>query len=435
MNNIIPTCKWLSLTFALLLLPKELLAQSITQLIEENKLTVSSQVKLDEQHIVGQPVTFSIEVASNRWFANGTRINNFALTDTVVLANSETTINGSKRIQGQTWTTQIREITLYPTRAGIYEIPPVEVFISVNTEKHGVIEGTTFTKAKQFTITLPDELKALDTYIVSTEVNLSISGEFDSENTYAVGEAVNRTITITAQNTPAMMLPPIEPSKLDGVSIYKKPSQVEDRSNRGTLIGTRTDAFTYIFEQPGKYTIPQQNIYWWNIQTNALETITVPEQHWQVAGKTSSVIADKKAIFTSLNIKTITWFLLSIFTLYGLYRLLQRYATSVKTLYKRISKQEQRQLANAFIKAIQQDNHSYACQLLYQFNKLINGTDTLPEHEFITQLKSQAFAPTSNSIQAISKQQGIEILNVINRYEESNGAKSTTAIEQTIKLN
>lgn len=423
---------YLAMIFVVVLYPTKLLAQSITQLIEENQLTITSKVKLDEAHIIGQPVIFSVEVATNRWFANGTRINNFALNDAIVLANSEITINGSKRIQGQTWSSQIREITFYPSRAGVYKIPPVEVFISVNTENHGVVEGTTSTQAKQFSITLPKELEGIEDFVVSPKVTLSISGEIDSENAYMVGEAIEQTITISAENTPAMMLPPIQLAKLDGISIYKKPSKVIDQSNRGTLIGTRTDSFTYIFEQPGEYHIPAQHIHWWNTQTNTLEIMVIPQQSWQVAGKQTSPLTSKKVWLTSIDAKAITLTLVAFILIYSLFYLTKRYGARIISLYKRLSKQEQRKLANAFIQALTQKQYSNACQLLYQYNNLVNLSDILPEHKLISQLKAHVFAPTSSDLKVINKQQGKEILHLINYHKSGSLPKQTS---RTIKLN
>ena len=107
--------------------------QIIDNLVNQDKLTISLSVNESEQQIVGQALIVSVEVATDRWFSTGTRVQAFTLTDVVMQANNIVTINGSKRIKGQSWATQTHEITLYPTLAGSYLLPEIKVDVSVNT--------------------------------------------------------------------------------------------------------------------------------------------------------------------------------------------------------------------------------------------------------------------------------------------------------------
>jgi hypothetical protein len=357
-------------------------AQNIEDLVNQGKLSISLKVNQKEQQIVGQALVLAIDISTDRWFATGSKIQDFTLTDVVMQANNTTTINGNKRIKGQTWATQTHEITLYPTAYGDYQVPPINVDISVNTENDGIISGVLTTPATIFNIQLPEELKDIDNFIVSSQVTLSINGQLEEEADYAVGEALTQTITITASDIPAMMITPVDlvlhnlalsnKTVLDGVSIYHKPAQVFDKSNRGTLLGTRVESFTYIFEKPGSYKIDEQAIYWWNSQTSTLERLLIPSSTWTVSdGGLSQFSLSTRLTSFNITIEKIVA-LITVILLLTLISVgfIKRHNLSV--LYNKVTKREQRLLRNHFLACITQKNHLAATQYLYQYALLSN---------------------------------------------------------------
>ena len=377
----------------LTVIPTATAAQNIEDLVNQGKLTIDLKVNHKEQQIVGQALILAIEVSTDRWFATGSQIQHFTLKNVVMQANNITTINGSKRIKGQTWATQTHEITLYPTVSGAYQIDPIHVDISVNTEHDGIVSGELSTQESSFNIELPKALEGIENFIVSPQVTLTVDGQFDEEKNYAIGEAITQTITITADNTPAMMIKPInlvannlvaasltandkstdnkvvsDKATLDGVSIYHKPAQVFDKSNRGTLLGTRIESFTYIFEKPGRYVIDEQVIYWWNSQTNTLEYLLIPSSAWTVSDGGLSKISTANAL-TSFNnftiksvINSVIIIVLLIFTSLGFIKRHYLFA-----LYNKVTKREQRLLRSEFLNAVTNKNYLIATQYLYQY--------------------------------------------------------------------
>lgn len=360
-------------------------ANTIATLIHEKALSINTSINTKTSPVVKQPIVISVEVATNRWFAGGTRIKQFKLADAIILSGSELAINGSKKVNGVTWSAQTRELTLYPTRQGPYQIPAIEVFISVNSAKYGIVEGTILTQPQAFSAVLPDALTHIEHFIASSYVSLSIDGDFDSNTPYKVGEAVSQTITIQAENVPAMMISPIVVPSIEGISIYQKPPQVFDKSNRGTLLGTRIESNTYIFESSGTYQIPEQNLYWWNTKTHQLEQITIPAKQWQVTGQVLSTKANELWL-EQLNNITIFIVLITLSLLFMVFWVVKQHRPWLITRYKVITKQKQRKLASAFIRAIKQQQYPIACQFLYQYHVLVNQQSKLPEHVLIKQL-------------------------------------------------
>ena len=70
-----------------------------------------------------------------------------------------------------------------------------------------------------------------------------------------------------------MAFRPLDPSDAEGISTYLSEPTVDDSYNRGTLVGTRQEKLTYLFERAGSYTLPDQSYNWRNTSSEKLETV------------------------------------------------------------------------------------------------------------------------------------------------------------------
>jgi len=409
-------------------------AISLDKLITDNKLTIETTIKQHQQQIVGQPLIIAIEVSTNRWFAKGTRIINFELADTIILANSETSINGTKKVNGQTWSTQTREIVLYPRRHGDYILPSITVQVSVNTEENGIIEGAIETKPQRFTVSLPKALTNIEHFIVSPLVKLEVvtdneSGS-DNEMNYSVGSAVTKTITITAQDAPAMMIPPMQQTELTGLSIYQKTPQVFDKSNRGDLVGTRIESFTYIFEQEGKYEIPEQVIFWWNTNNNQLQEIIIPSLLFNVGKSITST--NTKTNPLHINFKQSIWIIVIVSIAICAFVFVFRHKNNLIRLYANVTHLEQRTIKKAFLQDV--SNHKYisAIDHLYKYSLLVGVNLDQVKSTQILSLNKLAFDNNNQSTQ-FTLQDAKALLKGLT--ENKKIICNRLDVEKTIKLN
>ncbi len=414
-------------------------AMSVDELVSAGRLTVDVRVRVAEEHIVGQPALLEVEVATQRWFAKGSRVEPFNIADVVILQGSELAINGSKSISGKTWVSQIHEVTLYPTRVGRYELPPLSIYVSVNTEEHGVVEGVTLTDAKTFEVLLPKELQGIDQFIVSPNFSVSLDGEFSSEQPYAVGESVSQTITLTAEDSPAMMLPELMIPEIEGVSIYRKPSEVQDKANRGSLTGTRTESFTYIFERSGSFTIPQQTLYWWNSQSQELQEVLIDEQTWDVTG--AALVAPKSLAKLEINWTFLSYIFYAAVVLSCVWLCFQ-YRYALFNLYSRLTRLERRTIKSRFYRHLKTKNYLAATQELYRWYALpSDGVQALREllsadleaSKTLEILFRLVFSIGAKGQSApFTREQGSSLLNA--RINEAHSVISTT-LGSTIELN
>lgn len=388
--------------------------ENIEALVNNNKLTITTEIKTAKQQIVGQPLIVSIEVATDRWFAKGTHIKRFSVANVTILSGSELAINSTKRIKGKTWASQIREITLYPSKAKTYLLPAIDIEISINTELNGIVSGIFTTEPQQFTITQPKALKNIDNFVVSPNFTLEVITDNGRDNDsepekaeYAVGDAITQTITLTAKDTPAMMLPEIPALVLSGVSIYQQPSKVFDQSNRGELVGNRVESFTYIFEQEGIYNIPEQTIYWWNTQTNELKQVIIPACTWVVGIKKNNNNNNKQQINVLTNDyqyqQLLTLLFIGLIVFIHLF-LLKKHQKKISIWYKNITKYEKRQASQQFIKAIKENNYKVARQHLYVYQELLinkNATNNDESKKQVTNIKTLELEVTEKALSCL----------------------------------
>jgi hypothetical protein len=98
-----------------------------------------------------------------------------------------------------------------------------------------------------------------------------------------VGDALTRTITRSAPAVSAMAFAPLPTPAVPGIAVYPKSPEVDDRSNRGDLVGTRVESVTYVLQQAGKRTIPGIEVPWWDPVAERLHTEHVPALELDVA--------------------------------------------------------------------------------------------------------------------------------------------------------
>jgi hypothetical protein len=192
-----------------------------------------------------------------------------------------------------------------------------------------------------------------------------------------------------------MMIPEINTSQGNveaGISIYHKPAQVFDKSNRGTLSGSRIESFTYIFEKSGSYTLPKQIIYWWNSQSNTLEELVIPPSSWTVVGggqrnmnKANYTIGDIK-----LNLPTVITLVLCLF-IFALAYLVFIKRQHLVALYKKTTNYEQRRVRRLFLNCITKQEYLTASQYLYQYLLTSGKYSEVKQWPFINKLNQLAF--------------------------------------------
>jgi len=270
---------WLLL--ALLLITTPAISKTVAELERAGHLQISSSLLPGGNIVPGQKIELAIDIATNRWFAGGTRIRLPEVAGLVILQTNSFASNSTEQRQGQTWVVQRWTLDVFPQRSGEFSIPSVSAAVEVNDESAGVVTGTLHSPAIQFHVKLPETLAEVEHWVAAP--TFAVTQRFDRAlDTLQPGDAILREVVFEATEVMAMMLPHLETQKGEGLVAYPQAPVLTNNSNRGTTTAQRVDKITYIAEQEGRYILPAQTYYWWDTQANKLRTQSLPEVEFLV---------------------------------------------------------------------------------------------------------------------------------------------------------
>lgn len=229
------------------------------------------RVSIDPARIVvGQGVTLQVDVLAPNYMTKPAVMPDFQLRNAVTRAGS--TINTSEQREGVSYAGVRYEFLIYPQEPGAYAIAGQTITVTYAADPPNVREAAIPVPRIAFDAFIPDAAQALDPFVSATKVELRQEIK-SSPQPLKVGDAVTRSVTIEAEGTPAMLLPPTMLAAVGGTKIYPAQPELQDKSDRRTdvLSSTRTDHATYMLEQAGDVTLPAVELRWWNTREQKIE--------------------------------------------------------------------------------------------------------------------------------------------------------------------
>ena len=245
-----------------------------------------ARVRLEPEGLVtvGQPLTVVVQVLVPSFFTGAPRFPDLDIPDAITIFTDRGT-NFTERIDRATWAGQDRRYTIYPMRAGVYEISDIPVEVRYSAPGVGPrATATVSPPSVRFEARVPPEAEGLDYFIATS--TLTIQESFDPRpDTVLVGEAFTRTITFTVHDALSMVIPPMTFDTVPGLGVYVDPPTVEDTGGeRGqAIIGTRVESVTYVAQEVGSYHVPAVELAWWDIGAGRLRRAALPAVDFQVA--------------------------------------------------------------------------------------------------------------------------------------------------------
>ncbi|MEP4486059.1 MAG: BatD family protein [Halioglobus sp.] len=260
---------------------------TLADLITAQRLIVDLRVLPNANIIVGQKLALEITIATDRWFKGGTRIRLPEVAGLVILQTEQFASNASEQRKGESWVVQRWSIDVYPRREGSFVIPNIDLEISVAGEGTETIAGTTQTESLRFSAAIPPGLTADDKWVAAPA--FAVDQRFNRDlTTLNVGDALEQTIILSADDVMAMMLPDYAAPVLEGLKAYPLPPQLNNSSNRGQTTAERVETVSYIAQAPGDFILPARDFHWWNTRTNELTLVSLLPTKVSVAGVAAS---------------------------------------------------------------------------------------------------------------------------------------------------
>lgn len=229
----------------------------------------------------GQRLTLYIKLYTTTSFSGSTRFELPQVSGMLTMENEDHPLVGTEEVEGLPYIFKRHEIDLFPLRSGRLTLPAFTVVFGFRGENGKLVEQSFSTQPLQFKVLeIPG---AASQKPIITTVNLQVKDQWIPEPGIAkVGDALTRTITMTADDLPGMAFPPLALKKIDGLGFYTKPPQVQDQRQRGQFTGSRTETITYICTEKGRFTLPGSAIWWWNPQTETLQKISLKAVTFEV---------------------------------------------------------------------------------------------------------------------------------------------------------
>jgi len=231
--------------------------------------------------LVGQRVVFHIDLQAKGEFSGSPR---FVLPDVpgILLMQSEDhPVLSSMTVGEDSYVIEHFDFIVFAKQAGPVTIPPIQVsFGSITAVGQPVTTYNGETDAISLQVGLPPSATAAaPTPIVSSHFEVTQSWQPQPHGASVackIGDAFRRTITLKAQDSLSMLLPPLNMPAIDGLKTYLAAPQLADSSERGDATATRIETVTYICASPGRSLIPAISYRWWNTDTGSWEIIALP---------------------------------------------------------------------------------------------------------------------------------------------------------------
>lgn len=192
----------------------------------------------------------------------------------IILPNGATT-PGSEREGGHSSVLLQHVYDLFPAGAGRLAVGPLTLSLPVGTEAGGVATARASSAPLVLEVRLPPGTDDPARLVTAPSLRLNVALEGDPARV-PVGEAIVRTVTLTAGDSAAMLLPPMPWAAPEGVRAYPDPPRLTDHADRGTLSATRIDRAAFVPERPGRFALPGATLQWFEPSSGGMQVLSVP---------------------------------------------------------------------------------------------------------------------------------------------------------------
>ena len=303
---------------------------TMQELINNNKITLTSWLSSDNTNLdkkrptiiaINQPVILTIDIATPRWFTDGTVIETISVPNLIAQQRNLQATNYSQMEDEQTWSHQRWEIPLFAQQSGQFIVPSIGIKITVSVATGKNVQGVLFTSPHRFSVQRPTaKMTHPDEWIIAPEAALTQDWQastaqktnVDTEtSTLTVGDAITRTITLKVPDSLAMLLPPLlTATRNKAILRYTDPIQLKDINNRGEHTALRKESETYILQTGGEVILPSITVPFWNTTTQQSEELVLNGKTIQVKHTLSSWLIAYWKILVLIILVTITCFCL-----------------------------------------------------------------------------------------------------------------------------
>lgn len=218
------------------------------------------------------------------------------IADAVVIPLGETqsltTMRGSRK-----YGVIEQRFAVFPERSGALTIPAISVTSSVSlqsqgrTRRSGVRVSTEEIQLE--VLSIPSSYPADAAWLPATSVS---AGQrwLPAVADVSVGEPLNFEVAIRATGNRGSAIPPLPlPFPEDQFKIYPESPEMLESADKGTVIGTRRETFALIPTAPGRVSIPNLSVTWWDTTADQLRQTPLQVAPLLITGTPTPAIPEK----------------------------------------------------------------------------------------------------------------------------------------------
>jgi hypothetical protein len=220
--------------------------------------------------VVGQSATLRLDVLVPNYMSAPPELPGFQVRNAVTRQLQSVNINDQQN--GTSFAGVRFEFAIYPQEPGNYATTEQKLTIRYAAEPPAVREAVVALPRVEFSAFIPDAAVTLHPFLATNNLTLEQTVRRSSDQ-LKTGDSVTRSVTIRADGTPAMLLPPHSFAAIDGLALYPAQPSLADHTDGRTdaLTATRVDSATYMLQRPGDYVLSAIDVNWWNISTQKIE--------------------------------------------------------------------------------------------------------------------------------------------------------------------
>lgn len=251
-----------------------------------------TEIDSGEGIVPGQQVHVIVDVFAPDFFTSPPQFPLFEMPNALVTLPDARAQNMVQTIDGQQYSGIRRVYAVVPEKPGLFAIPELRIPLgwSVNGR---AMTGEVTTKPIEFEV-------AQHTAIVFAAMDMEVTQSYDRDtSSLKVGDALVRTIVVTAAETQGLTMPAVDIGTVEGLRQYVKSPKIEERVplGRGQTVTRRTETVVYTAEKEGTFTIPSLSYPWFDIDARRDAAATLPEREIKVAAapaKSGIAISDER---------------------------------------------------------------------------------------------------------------------------------------------
>ncbi len=230
----------------------------------------------EEPVIVGQPAIVRVKVLVPTFMPQPPEFPSLEQQNLLVRLPERASGPVSGTVNGETWSGVQRSYRVYPLIAGDITFDAQSVAVTyADPATNAPIQATVDLPPVKIAAEIPGGAEGLDPLIIATGFTLEQKLEGPTE--MQAGDAITRELTARISGTTPLLIPVLTPQQQSPLlRTYPKEPRISESEERGVLSGQRQEEVVYIAQQEGVAQLPEVSIDWFNLQTNQVETASVP---------------------------------------------------------------------------------------------------------------------------------------------------------------